>query len=297
MNRHAEPFATQGAIRQWIAERYGEGHCPAQIFDGLTCEGLAHAAAVAALRQVLGAAFQPQEADALLRGSPGPGPDGHPCAIDVMGREVRVVMSIRKPRVMLFDRLLDDAECREIMRIARPRLRRTAQTGGDGRGVAEHGEDAPTTASTNLHRHERIAACDLLDARVQALLNWPTDFAGGWQVLRYGVGGQFKPHYDCFHDSLGPWHPTMRRGGRRCATLVVYLQSPIRGGTTIFPDLSVEVPAQRGSALFFAYPKPDRVLHGGSPVLEGEKWAMVKWFRLGPFDRVAAQLKPNNAHK
>ena len=259
-------------IHQSIAERYAEGHCPAQIFAALTGEGLDTESAIAALQHVLGAALAPREVDAFLRGSPGPDLDGARSAIDVMGREVRVLMNLRQPRVMLFDRLLDDAECSELMRIARPRLQQTA-------------DDARTTQSANLLRHERIAVCDLLDARVQALLNWPIDFAGGWKVLRYGVGGQFKPHYDCFHDSLGPWHPVMRRGGHRCATLIVYLQSPIRGGTTILPDLSLDVPAQRGSALFFAYPKPARVLHGGSPVLEGEKWAMVKWFRQGPFDR------------
>jgi prolyl 4-hydroxylase len=272
-------------IHQSIAERYAEGHCPAQIFAALTGEGLDTEPAVAALQHVLGAALTPREVDALLRGSPGPDLEGAPSAIDVMGREVRVVMNLRKPRVMLFDRLLDDAECYEIMRIARPRLQRSTQNYDGSKAITENVDDARTSESANLLRHERIAVCDLLDARVQALLNWPIDFAGGWQVLRYGVGGQFKPHYDCFHDNLGPWHPAMRRGGHRCATLIVYLQSPTRGGSTVLPELSLEVPAQRGSALFFAYPKPVRVLHGGSPVLEGEKWAMVKWFRQGPFDR------------
>lgn len=272
-------------IHQSIAGRYAEGHCPAQIFAALRSDGLDAGATVAALQHVLGAALAPREADALLRGSPGPDLEDAPSAIDLMGREVKVVMNIRKPRVMLFDGLLDAAECYEIIRIARPRLQRSMHSYGGSKTVTKNVNDARTIDSTNLLRHERIAVCDLLDARVQALLNWPIDFAGGWQVLRYGVGGQFKPHYDCFHDSLGPWHPVMRRGGHRCGTLIVYLQTPIRGGTTILPDLSLEVPAQRGRALFFAYPRPIRVLHGGSPVLEGEKWAMVKWFRQGPFDR------------
>ena len=41
---------------------------------------------------------------------------------------------------------------------------------------------------------------------------------------------------------------------------------------------------QRGSALYFAYTATDgaldaRSLHGGAPVLAGEKWVATKWLR------------------
>ena len=268
-----------------IAERYAAGYCPAQIFAALTSEGLDAAAAVDALQYALGDAMPLREAQALRRGSPGAGLDGSRSTIKVLGRDVKLVMSIDQPRVMLFDGLLDDDECDEVMRIAEPRLKRSTHN-YDGGKFVEHLGDARTSWEADLLRHEGIAVCDRLDARVQALLDWPVDFSAKWQVLRYGVGGEFKPHYDCFNDSLGPWHPVLRGGGHRCGTLIVYLKTPIRGGATIFPDLSLEVPAQRGSALYFAYPKPVRVLHGGAPVLEGEKWAMTKWFRQGPISRV-----------
>ena len=44
--------------------------------------------------------------------------------------------------------------------------------------------------------------------------------------------------------------------------------------------------ARRGNAVFFSYsvPHPDsRTLHGGSPVLEGEKWIATKWLREREF--------------
>lgn len=271
-------------VHESIAVRYAEGHCPAQIFAALTCDGLDSAAAVAALQHVLGNALAPREANALLRGSPGPGLEGAPSVIDVAGREVNVLMNLAKPRIMLFGNLIDDDECDEVMRIAEPRLKRSTHN-YDGGKVTESLDDGRTSYGADLLRHERIAVCDRLDERVQALLNWPIDFSAKWQVLRYGVGGEFKPHYDCFHDSFGPWHPVLRGGGHRCGTLLVYLKTPARGGATVFPELSLEVPAHRGSAVYFDYPKPVRVLHGGSPVLEGEKWVMVKWFRQGPFNR------------
>lgn len=279
-------------LHRSIAERYAAGYCPAQIFAALTSGSfdaeaptvLDSEAAVAAMQRALGAALEPREAAALLRGIPAPDLKGTPSAIEVPGREVKLLMNIGKPRIMLFGGLLDDDECDEVIRIAGPRLKRSTHN-YDGGKVTESLDDARTSYGADLLRDERIAVCERLDARVAALLNWPIDFSAKWQVLRYGVGGEFRPHYDCFHDSLGPWHPVMRAGGHRCGSLLVYLKTPARGGTTIFPELPLEVPAHRGSALYFGYTKPTRVLHGGAPVLEGEKWVMVKWFRQGPFDR------------
>jgi prolyl 4-hydroxylase len=271
-------------VHRSIAERHAEGHCPAQIFAGLTADGLDPAAAVEALQQVLGTALPQGEADALRRGCPGAHLDGPAPAVAVQGRDVKILMKLDKPRIVLFDGLIGDDECDEVMRIAQPRLKRSTYN-HDGGQVTESLDDARTSWGADLPRHERIPVCERLDERVQALLDWPADFSAKWQVLRYGVGGEFKPHYDCFHDSFGPWHPVLRGGGHRCGTLIVYLQTPSRGGSTVFPELSLEVPAHRGRALYFAYPKPVRVLHGGAPVLEGEKWAMVKWFRQGPVRR------------
>ena len=79
----------------------------------------------------------------------------------------------------------------------------------------------------------------------------------------------------------------MKRGGQRLASLVMYLNTPLRGGGTTFPDVGFEVMPARGNAVFFSYdrPHPDtRTLHGGAPVLEGEKWVATKWLREGRFD-------------
>jgi prolyl 4-hydroxylase len=59
----------------------------------------------------------------------------------------------------------------------------------------------------------------------------------------------------------------------------------VRGGGTFFPDVPLEVRARKGVAVYFGYRTPEpssRTLHAGLPVIEGEKWAAVKWFRQGP---------------
>lgn len=275
-----------------IAERYAQGCCPAQIFGALTSGALgAEAAAplgpqaaVAALQRALGAALSSRETDALLRGCPGPDFGRLPSAIDVPGRRVGVLMKIERPPIVLFDGLIDADECEEVMRLATPRLAPSTHN-YDGRPLSESRDDGRTSESADLLRSERLEVCERLDRRVEALLNWPAEFSAKWQVLRYGVGAQFRPHYDCFGAQFGPWHPVFRAGGARCGTLIIFLATPRRGGATSFPQLSLEVPALRGNALYFGYPRPVRVLHSGTPVLEGEKWVMVKWFRLGPFAR------------
>ena len=78
----------------------------------------------------------------------------------------------------------------------------------------------------------------------------------------------------------------LRRGGQRVATLVIYLNEPAKGGGTTFPDVFMEVAPRRGNAVFFSYERPHpstRTLHGGAPVIEGEKWIATKWLREREF--------------
>jgi len=69
-------------------------------------------------------------------------------------------------------------------------------------------------------------------------------------------------------------------------TFLIYLNTPLAGGATTFPDAGVTVHAVAGHAVFFAYPLPTpqtKTLHGGAPVTAGEKWVATKWLREGLF--------------
>ena len=77
-----------------------------------------------------------------------------------------------------------------------------------------------------------------------------------------------------------------KRGGQRVGTVVMYLNEPEKGGGTSFPDVHFEVAPKRGNAVFFSYDRPHAVtrsLHGGAPVVAGEKWVATKWLREGEF--------------
>jgi prolyl 4-hydroxylase len=121
-----------------------------------------------------------------------------------------------------------------------------------------------------------------IEARIARLVNWPEENGEGLQILHYGPGTEYKPHYDYF-DPAQPGTPgILQRGGQRVGTLVMYLGEPAKGGGTVFPDVHLEVAPKRGNAVFFSYERPHpstRTLHGGTPVLEGEKWIATKWLR------------------
>jgi prolyl 4-hydroxylase len=77
-------------------------------------------------------------------------------------------------------------------------------------------------------------------------------------------------------------------GGQRISTLIMYLNDVPAGGSTVFPEVGLDVLPRKGNALYFAYATEDgqldrRSLHGGSPVGAGEKWIATKWIRQRPY--------------
>lgn len=215
-----------------------------------------------------------------------PEPDlaGEPCAIDVGDRQVPVLMAMTAPRVVLFGQILTDAECAAIIAAARPRLSRslTVETTSGGEEI-----NADRTSDGMFFQRGEIPLVQQLEERIARLLNWPLENGEGLQVLRYGPGAEYKPHHDYF-DPAEPGTPSiLRRGGQRVGTLLIYLNEPERGGATVFPEVPLQVVPQRGHAVFFSYDRPHpatRTLHGGAPVIRGEKWIATKWLRQGRFD-------------
>jgi prolyl 4-hydroxylase len=204
--------------------------------------------------------------------------------LDAGDREVHILASMRSPRVLVFGGLLSADECDEIVELARQRLARS-ETVQVSTGASEVNE-ARTSEGMFFTRGEN-AVCQRIEKRIATLLQWPLENGEGLQVLRYRPGAEYKPHYDYF-DPKEPGTPTViKRGGQRVATLVMYLGEPERGGATVFPDAQLEVAPKRGNAVFFSYPTPDpstKTLHGGAPVLAGEKWIATKWLRERAFN-------------
>lgn len=216
---------------------------------------------------------------------PVPAPDlaGSPLYLQAGDRRVHTVLTLASPPLAVFAEVMSAQECEALIALARPRLERSltvvTRTGG------QEVNDVRTSQGMFFQRGEHPLVARL-EARLAQLVNWPVDHGEGLQILRYPVGAEYRPHYDYFNPQEPGTPALVARGGQRVGTIVLYLSEPERGGATVFPELGLEVAPRQGHAVFFSYDTPhpsSRTLHGGAPVLAGEKWIATKWLRERPY--------------
>jgi prolyl 4-hydroxylase len=196
-------------------------------------------------------------------------------------RAVTVSMRLERPIVAVFDDVLAADECDELIARCAPRLQRST-TVDPQRGTHEVIPDRSSDGTYfPLNADPFIAR---LDQRIAALMNWPLENGEGLQILRYREGGQYTPHFDYFPPEDPGSAAAMAIGGQRVASLVMYLNDVTAGGGTVFPELNLTVMPRKGAAVYFEYCNSlgqldPLTLHGGLPVLSGEKWIATKWMR------------------
>ena len=283
-------------LQRWIVEQASAGQPPQVVLKAMRESGWSSEVAEQALEETLRSGGvdrtqaqglplstrvpEPMAADGSLMHRP----DMLETPADDHAGSVRVLASLLNPRIVVFGEFLSETECDGLIALAAARLARSetveASTGGS------EVNDARTSDGMFFERAEN-ALCARIEQRIAALLAWPLENGEGLQVLRYRANTEYKPHYDYF-DPLQPGTAAvLERGGQRVASLVMYLNTPTRGGATVFPDAHFSVLPIKGNAVFFSYDRPHpmtRTLHGGAPVLEGEKWVATKWLRERRFD-------------
>ena len=273
-------------LRQWIVEQAQSGHSAEAVLKSMLDSGWEEDVAVPALEATLREHLEHQAlGQGLPPATPVPDPklDESPLYIDAGDRRVCVLQAMYRPRIVVFGGLLSDEECEALIALARPRLARSL-TVATKTGSEEINEDR-TSHGMFFQRGENELV-RRIEARIARLVCWPEENGEGLQVLHYRPGAEYKPHYDYF-DPKEPGTPLiLKRGGQRVATMVMYLAEPDKGGGTVFPDVRMEVAPKRGNGVFFSYERAHpstRTLHGGSPVLAGEKWIATKWLRERSF--------------
>ncbi len=260
-------------LRNWMAAQAAEGHGREAVLQAMLAAGWSHQVASEALSETPAPALPvpwPASAESSLR-------------LDAGDRRVDISAVMRGPDLLVLENLLDEHECLALIDAAKPRLQRSLTVALETGGEELH--DDRTSDGMFFTRGENTVVARI-EARIARLLGWPLENGEGLQVLRYGPGTEYKPHYDYF-DPFEPGTPSiLARGGQRVATVIMYLQEPAEGGATVFPDLRLQVVPRRGSAVFFSYGMAhpsSQTLHGGMPVLAGEKWIATKWLREREF--------------
>jgi prolyl 4-hydroxylase len=273
-------------LREWIVAQARAGCRPEDVLQSMRSSGWDETTALDALETTLEQYLATHAKKEVLPAPvPVPGPDltDNPSVVTVLGRDVQILTTMMSPRLVVFGGLLSDNECDEMIELAKPKLARSETVHTPSGGSEVH---ASRTSDGMFFERGESPLCQRIEQRIEALLNWPLQNGEGLQILRYRPGAEYKAHHDYF-DPAQPGTPTiLQRGGQRVGTLIMYLNTPQRGGGTGFPDVGVEVGPMRGNAVFFSYDRAHvvtRTLHAGLPVLEGEKWVATKWLREREF--------------
>lgn len=204
--------------------------------------------------------------------------------IIIDGRVCRVLFELKLPRVIMVDNFLSTMECQQLISMAEPRINRSLVVDRDTSGKSKL-DSVRTSSGMFFHKQENHLISEI-ESRIAEFTNWPVSNHEAFQILNYQPGQEYKPHNDYFDTSTEAGKFITKRGGQRVGTVILYLNNCPEGGGTIFPESGLELKPAKGCAVFFGYPTHNReskTLHGGSPVISGEKWIAVKWLRQNEF--------------
>jgi prolyl 4-hydroxylase len=201
-----------------------------------------------------------------------------------------------EPRAFVYHNFLSKEECEYLIALAKPHMvKSTVVDSTTGKSM----DSRVRTSSGMFLRRGRDKVIRAIENRIADYTFIPVEHGEGLQVLHYEVGQKYEPHFDYFLDEYNT-----KNGGQRMATLLMYLSDVEEGGETIFPDADVNstslpwynelsecarkglaIKPKMGDALLFWSMKPDASLdplslHGGCPVIRGNKWSSTKWMHV-----------------
>jgi prolyl 4-hydroxylase len=204
-----------------------------------------------------------------------------PNTVATADRDIHMLFALTAPRIVLFGNLLSAQECEEMIALSRDKLERSSVVNNETGAYDIHPHRTSYGTYFNRGENELIRR---IESRIADLVQYPLENGEPIQILHYEPGGEYKPHFDYFDPKQPGNEHVLRQGGQRIATLIMYLNDVEAGGSTVFPEVGVDILPRRGNAVYFAYCTENgtldpRSLHGGSPVGAGEKWIATKWFR------------------
>ena len=211
-----------------------------------------------------------------------------------------------QPNAAVYRGFLTEEECDHLIALASPTLK--ASTVVDVSTGGSMSSSIRTSSGMFLVKGEDEIVASI-ERRIASWTHVPIEHGEGFQVLRYELGQEYRPHYDYFHDNV---NTQREKGGQRVATVLMYLSDVDRGGETIFPDAKdgeratseatscaagkLAVRPKRGDALFFMSLHHNRTQdlssnHGGCPVIQGVKYSATKWMHVAPIQDATAGVK------
>ncbi|XP_062371620.1 prolyl 4-hydroxylase subunit alpha-1 [Sardina pilchardus] len=177
------------------------------------------------------------------------------------------------PRIVRYHNVLSEQEMDMIKTMATPELSRSRVVTGYG----ETGHVTENRVSKSMWFNDSNPSVSHIIQRIADITSLDMETAESLQVLNYGVGGHFGPHYDAGEEIRD-------EDGDRIATVLIYLSDVEMGGATVFPLVGAALRPIKGSAVMWfnllQNGEVDKLSrHSGCPVFKGNKWVANKWIR------------------
>ncbi|PQQ13471.1 putative prolyl 4-hydroxylase 10 [Prunus yedoensis var. nudiflora] len=152
-----------------------------------------------------------------------------------------------EPRAFVYHNFLTKEECEYLIDLAKPSMHKSTVVDSE---TGKSKDSRVRTSSGTFLQRGRDKIIRNIEKRIANFTFLPVEHGEGLQVLHYEVGQKYEPHYDYFQDEFNTGN----------------------GG-------------QHGDALLFWSMRPDASLdpsslHGGCPVIKGNKWSSTKWVRV-----------------
>ena len=193
----------------------------------------------------------------------------------------RCSLKYDRDRVYEFDNLLTESECDQIIKIAKPKITKSA--------VLSREKFHPGRTSSHVFLPSNIPLLQKIDNMVYGYLGIPIENYENLQVVNYKSTEKYDAHYDACDPSEEICQDDIKnRGGLRYATFIIYLNDNFTGGETDFPKRNFKAQPKIGKAVLFFNlnddntGRRDKSFHAGLPPNTGEKWMCNKWIRMNP---------------
>ncbi|XP_050380187.1 probable prolyl 4-hydroxylase 10 [Argentina anserina] len=204
-----------------------------------------------------------------------------------------------EPRAFVYHNFLTQQECNYLIDLAKPHMEKSTVVDSE---TGKSKDSRVRTSSGTFLARGRDKIIRNIEKKIANFTFLPVEHGEGLQVLHYEVGQKYEPHFDYFQDEFNT-----KNGGQRIATVLMYLSDVEEGGETVFPNAKgnissvpwwdelsecgkkgLSVKPKMGDALLFWSMNPDATLdpsslHGGCPVIRGNKWSSTKWIRVDEY--------------
>lgn len=187
------------------------------------------------------------------------------------------------PIIGYVDDFLNEDECKLIIEHAEPSFAPSTVM-----GVNSEEFDSRRSSSNTWLDHANLPELQKTVQRISDFIRIPMSHAESMCVLRYELGQEYQPHYDGFSLNTPNGISACRYGHQRIFTVLMYLNTPVLGGETVFPNIDATLNAVKGRVVFFGNignaldDLPHQTLHGSNPVKVGKKYAATLWYRIRP---------------